>query len=115
MRDVKSHILGLLDQAPKTQERVAQALHVEAHPTGAGQAVLTLQQGGMYFQWHPVSQKVYYLKPRFKDGRQVSFLGQVIAFNIVTHGDAINATLIWKRGYDEARDPGGRPDLTEGG
>lgn len=113
MADLTRHILGLLDQSPKAQERVAQALHVEPHPTGAGMAHLNMRQRDMLFQWHPHSQTVYYIEPP-RDGRK-NGRGIRIATDIVTHGDAINTMLIWIRGRDYERDQHtSRPDLVEG-
>lgn len=111
MPDVRRHILGLLDGAPKTQEAVAAVLHTEAHPTGAGKQVLTMQGAGRAFEWHPISQKVYYLRDK---GNGV-VIGEIVAFNIVTHGDAKNAVLIWLRGFTEGQRPNEeKPNLQEG-
>lgn len=98
MPDLGSHIIGLLSGAPKTQELVARALNREAHPSGGGHKVLTIRSAsGRHFEWHPMTQKVYYIK---------GGVGEVIAFDILTHGDAMNAVNIWNRGYAEGQRPG---------
>lgn len=107
MPDLKRHIISLLDGAPKTQERVAAALHVEADPTGGGKKVLYFHNAKGEFQWHPLVQKVYFMRPTGRtapDGSPIRE-GQVVGFNIITHGDAANAVLIWCRGYDEGAKP----------
>lgn len=105
----------LLKDRPLLQQRVAQAMAYELHPSGAGQPHYNMQQGGLHFQWHPSVQKVYWLKPVFgADGKQTHFTGQVIATDIVDHGQAWNAVLIWKRGYDEGQNPGSRSAMNEG-
>lgn len=46
------------------------------------------------FEWHPGRRRVYLV--RHVDGHDV---GEPIAFEIDTHGGAVNAVLIWTRGY----------------
>lgn len=102
MPDLRHDILGMLQHLPKTQDRVAEALHIQAHPTGAGLRLLRIKTAsGRHFEWHPVTQRVYYLRPK-ADG---SFIGELVAADIVTHGDAINAANIWNRGYAEGASP----------
>lgn len=46
------------------------------------------------FEWHPQAQRVYAIRV----GVQPE-VGELIAFDIDTHGAAINAVNIWSRGY----------------
>jgi len=105
--DVRHHILTLLQGAPKTQEAVAAALHIKPDPTGGGQKILYFRNMHGEFQWHPLVQKVYYMRSTGRAAPDGSMIreGQIVGFNIITHGDAANAVLIWCRGFDEGRKP----------
>lgn len=48
------------------------------------------------FEWHPVSRRVYLIRLG-----TMPLVGDPIALNISTYGDAFNATLVWCRGYRE--------------
>lgn len=102
---LRNDVLSLFDGRPKLQDKVAEFLGREPHPTGAGSEVLRIKSAtNRMFEWHPRSRRVYYLRPtgkKTKDGKDV-MTGQIIAFDIETHGDAINAVNIWNRGYAEA-------------
>lgn len=65
------------------------------HPSAGGRRILIIRAYGMTFEWHPVIRRVYLQNP-MPDGR---IKGEVIAFDIETHGDAINAANIYGRGY----------------
>lgn len=107
MPNLKQHIVGLLSGAPKTQEAVAAALHITPDPTAGGKKILFFRNARGEFQWHPLSQKVYYMREtgqKAPDGMPIR-TGQIIAFDIITHGDAANAVLIWCRGFDEGQRP----------
>lgn len=67
------------------------------HPSAGGRSRLLIAAYGLTFEWHPVMRRVYVQNaPRPSDGKIV---GEVIAFDIETHGDAINAANIYGRGY----------------
>ena len=70
---------------------------------GVGQQVYhmrSLAPGTPAFEWHPLSRKLYVIVERA--GKTV---GEVAAFNIDKHGDAINARLIWLRGFQHGSAP----------
>lgn len=115
MPDLRKHIVGLLASAPKTRERVAQALHVVADPTGGGRAELHFIAQGLQFTWHPLSQKVFLMHHTGQTAPDGSMIreARIIAMDIVTHGDAINAANIFTRGIDYAKGLP-RPHLIEG-
>lgn len=46
------------------------------------------------FEWHPEKKRVYMGRVGTRP-----MIGEMIADNIVTRGDAENAVLIWHRGY----------------
>lgn len=50
------------------------------------------------FEWHPVAKRVYLIRVG-----AVPLVGEPIAFEVKTHGDAQNAVLIWLRGYRQAK------------
>jgi len=50
------------------------------------------------FEWHPKTKRVYYLRAESPN------IGRLLAFDIDTEGGAINAVLIFLRGYQEHRD-----------
>lgn len=52
------------------------------------------------FEWHPRSRRVYLIRVG-----AVPQIGEVLAFDISTHGDAVNAVLIWLRGFAEGALP----------
>jgi hypothetical protein len=56
-------------------------------------AILNLE-----FEWHPVTKKVY----RIYFDSSAQRHGEAIAHDIVNHGAAWNAVLIYQRGYQQA-------------
>jgi hypothetical protein len=46
------------------------------------------------FEWHPETKRVYMARVGTKP-----MIGELIADNITGRGDAVNAVLIWHRGY----------------
>jgi hypothetical protein len=50
------------------------------------------------FEWHPQAQRVYIIRLAV-----TPLVGEPFAFDIKDHGAAINATLIWTRGYRAAQ------------
>ena len=50
------------------------------------------------FEWHPLSARVYILRTG-----TIPIIGDPIATDIIDHGSAINAVLIFCRGYREAQ------------
>jgi len=88
---------------PSTLDRFREWLGREPHPSAAGQDILHLRAPrhvGMRFEWHPRKRRVYLIRVG-----QVPEIGEVIAFDIETHGDAINAVNIFLRGFNEGRLP----------
>lgn len=63
-------------------------------PTGAGHSIWKIQNHaiGQFFEWHPQKRIVYLVHAETN-------VGEAIAFDIETHGDAINAVNIFTRGY----------------
>jgi hypothetical protein len=79
----------------------------EGLPLGA---ILHLKQPGwpqFRFEWHPQTQRVYYLRTESPK------VGRLLALDIDTEGRAITAVLIFLRGYQESRD-GRDYTVTEG-
>lgn len=97
---------------PALKARFLEFLGRDPHPTGAGRAVWNLSNPRLpqyRFEWHPQTRRVYLAR---LNARPV--VGEVIAFNIETHGDAINAVNIWTRGFNEGRAPDViKPNLAE--
>lgn len=61
------------------------------------------------FEWHAEARKVYLVRLGTLPEQ-----GEIVAFDIATHGDAINAVLIWTRGFREGQTPHlTKPHLTE--
>lgn len=50
------------------------------------------------FEWHPGTRRVYLIRLG-----AVPLVGEPMAFEVKTHGDAQNAVLIWLRGYRQAK------------
>jgi hypothetical protein len=50
------------------------------------------------FEWHPKVKRVYVVRIGMTPE-----IGEPIAFEITTHGDAYNAVAIWLRGYKQAQ------------
>lgn len=50
------------------------------------------------FEWHPGTKKIYLIRVGTKPE-----IGEAFAHEIETEGAAWNATLIWLRGYGEAK------------
>lgn len=50
------------------------------------------------FEWHPETRRVYLMRENVKP-----LIGEPIAFEITTHGDAFNAVQIYLRGYRQAK------------
>jgi hypothetical protein len=46
------------------------------------------------FEWHPGARRVYLIRVG-----AAPVIGEAMAFEVKTHGDAQNAVLIWLRGY----------------
>lgn len=100
----------MLDGALKA--KFAEFLGRDPHPTGADRKVWNLSSPAFpqyRFEWHPQSRKVYLARLTSSP-----VVGEVLAFNIETHGDAINAVNIWTRGYREGQTPNViKPHLAE--
>lgn len=88
---------------PRTRDKFFEWLGREPHPSANGQKVLKISNpklSGRYrFEWHPKARKVYLIRVAPRE------IGEVLAFNIETHGDAANAVLIWSRGFNEGQTP----------
>lgn len=85
------------------RERFNAFLGREPHPTGAARKVWNMSSPAtphLRFEWHPGKRNVYLVRLGQKPE-----IGEVMAFNIETHGDAINAVNIWLRGYAEGQAP----------
>lgn len=50
------------------------------------------------FEWHPETKRVYMARENTKP-----MIGELIADNITNLGDALNAVLVWHRGYRTAK------------
>lgn len=75
----------------------------EVHPTGAQRDIFHLRNPKLpqyRFEWHPKKRIVYLIRLGAKPE-----IGEAMALDIVTHGDAINAVAIWGRGFAEGRAP----------
>lgn len=103
--------MTLLDDV--TRDRLLGFLGREPHPSAAGQKILHIRAPAhshrYRFEWHPQSRKVYLVRIG-----TVPEHAELLAYHIETHGDAINAVLIWSRGFTEGRAPDiTKPHLTE--
>jgi len=88
---------------PKTREAFAAFLGRDPHPSGAAKDIYHIRNPKLpqyRFEWHPKLRKVYLV--RVGSNPEV---GELMAFNVETHGDAHNAVLIWLRGFHEGRTP----------
>ena len=89
---------------PRTRDRFFEWLGRDPHPSANGQRVLHIRNpkfSDRYrFEWHPGARKVYLVRIG-----TIPEHAERLADNIETHGDAINAMLIWSRGYAEGRTP----------
>ena len=85
----------------KGRQLVLEHLGRDPHPTGAGQAVLHIRSGdpARRFEWHPKKRIVYMIRASAPN------VGEAVALDIETHGDAINAVNIWQRGFNEGAAP----------
>lgn len=87
---------------PTTRDRIAEFFGREPHPSANGRQVYHLRSAsGFSFEWHPRTRKVYLVRTDHKP-----VVAEVMAFDIETHGDAVNAINIWLRGYHEGQLPG---------
>lgn len=60
-----------------------------------------LHMPGFRFEWHPLTKAVYVIEiGKLVDGKEV---GNQIANDVKTHGEASMAALIWARGYRAGR------------
>ena len=50
------------------------------------------------FEWHPQTKRVYYIRA------DSPHIGRALAWDIIDQGSAVNAVLIFLRGYQEGRD-----------
>lgn len=95
-------------QDPVIKLRFDEWLGRDPHPSGRNNQghfapFLNLSSTGTpeyRFEWHPQKRIVYLIRLA-----AVPLIGEAMAFNIETHGDAINAVRIWLRGYNEAKTP----------
>lgn len=73
-----------------------------ADPTAGGRDILHMKSADprFRFEWHPKRRRVYLVRIG-----QTPEIGEVMAFDIETHADAINAVLIWFRGFQEGQAP----------
>lgn len=69
-----------------------------ARPSGQILHIKTPTFPHFRFEWHPAKRRVYLIRVGV-----VPEIGEAIAFEIKTHGDAQNAVLIWLRGYRQAK------------
>lgn len=84
---------------PIFRAKVLEYMGRDPHPTGAGRAIyhITAPMAAEFrFEWHPQKRIVYLIRIG-----AVPEVGQAIAHCIETHGDALNAVLIWMRGFRE--------------
>lgn len=93
--------IQLLTNQPILQQKLLEFLDRDPHPTAGGQTILTIKSAAHHFEWHTKTRNFYMIR-HLPDGRAV---GEIVAFNIETHGDALNAAAIWVRGYNEGRTP----------
>lgn len=78
-------------------------------PSGAGRDVLTIRSPntGHQFEWHPKSRRVYLVRTSV-----VPPVGEVVAFDVETHGQALNYINTWLRGWHEGQTPSvAKPNL----
>lgn len=87
-------------EQPEVRDKFLEWLGRDPHPTGGGKAILNCSAAGHRFEWHPHKRMVYLIREHANP-----VVGEVIAFNVETHGDAKNAVLIWLRGFNEGRTP----------
>lgn len=95
--------LQLLNNRPILQQKILEfVVGRDPHPSANGQAIFhMLSPHGKEFEWHPKTRNFYMIRTTAEGKR----IGEIVAFNIETHADAINAVLIWGRGYAEGRTP----------
>lgn len=84
---------------PILRDKVLEWMGRDPHPTGALQGVWKINSPipGTLFEWHPKERRVYLVELKEIDGKTHG-VGTPIAYEIVTHGDAINAALVFCRG-----------------
>lgn len=96
---------------PLLRDRFREFLGRDPHPSAGGHAILNIRAPSVpkfRFEWHSQKRRVYLIRVGGKPE-----IGEVIAFDIETHGDAINAVNIFLRGYNEGRVPGVKPHLVD--
>lgn len=97
--------------APPLSDKFREWLGRDPHPSANGMDILHIRSGStpqFRFEWHPRKRRVYLVRVG-----QDPEIGEVVAFDIETHGDAINAVNIYLRGYNEGRLPGVKPHLVD--
>jgi hypothetical protein len=103
MRPIPLDLTAAIPLGLRDRFRAFLAREQEPHPTGAGRDIYHLKTVSLpqyRFEWHPKKRIVYLIRVGTKPE-----IGEAIAFNIETHGDAHNAVLIWSRGYAEGQAP----------
>jgi hypothetical protein len=96
---------------PGLRAKFEEWLGRDPHPSGAAKDIWHLAAPGIpefRFEWHPKRRNVYLIRTT-----AAKPIGEIIAFNIETHGDAHNAVLIFLRGYREGKTPGIKHHLAE--
>lgn len=89
--------------------KFAEFLGRDPHPSGADREIYHIRAPRFpeyRFEWHPRKRNVYVVRAGV-----VPEVGEIVAFNVETRGDAHNAVLIWLRGVAEGRRPGVKPHL----
>lgn len=75
----------------------------DPHPSAGGRDIYHIKAPLIpqyRFEWHPKSRKIYIIRIG-----TTPEIAEALAFNIETHGDALNAVLIWSRGFREGQTP----------
>ena len=75
----------------------------DPHPSAAAKDIYGIRAPLLpqyRFEWHPKTRRVYLIRTG-----TTPEIGEIIAFHIETHGDALNAVLIWSRGFREGQTP----------
>lgn len=94
-------VLARLD--PATRDAFEAFRGRDPHPTGDKQPYLHIKQPNFpqfRFEWHPQKRKVYLVRL----GR-TPLIGEILAENAETHGDAYNFVQTWLRGFREGQTP----------
>lgn len=88
----------------KLNEWMGRPPNYTAPKDGLPVRIKTASLEGVIFEWHPQARKVYYIEVDAA-GKPKNGQAFIIAWNVETHGDAINYIHVWLRGYEKGQSP----------